>query len=76
MHLGLTGKNINLTNCYTGEWLSQWTITKESIKGEASIRAHYFEAGNVQLHEKKGLEQGFQFSEDLNESAKKMVKTI
>ncbi len=32
VHLGLTSKNLsNLANFYTGEWISKWKITKDSI---------------------------------------------
>lgn len=77
VHLGLTSKNIsNLANFYTGEWISKWKITKESIQGIVSIKAHFFEGGNVQFNQKRQLKKEFQFSAEMKENSKKIIKII
>ena len=77
IHLGLTSKHVtNLANFYTGEWISKWKITKDQIEGVVQIKAHFFEAGNVQFNQKKQLKQEFQFSADMKENAKKIIEVV
>ena len=66
----------NLANFYTGEWISKWKVTKDQIEGVVQIKAHFFEAGNVQFNKKKQLKQEFQFSADMKESAKKIIEIV
>lgn len=54
--LGYTSKNINLPNCYTGEWLGKWKLHGESFHGTITVNSHYFESGNVQWHQTKNYE--------------------
>lgn len=57
IYLGLTSKNISLSKFYTGEWISKWKINKESIDGVVTIKAHFFEGGNVQFNQKRQIKQ-------------------
>ena len=52
VHIGITCKNVQLPNYYTGEWLSKWIVTKNAIEGNVQIKAHFFENGNVQFNQK------------------------
>jgi hypothetical protein len=61
IYIGITGKNVQLANFYTGEWVSKWRINKGSIEGNITIKAHFFESGNVQFHQKKNVSSTFQF---------------
>lgn len=76
MHIGLTSKNISIAKFYTGEWISKWRINKDEVEGVVTIKAHFFEAGNVQFNQKRQLKQKFQFSADMQESAKIIAKII
>lgn len=77
VHLGLTSKNVsNLANFYTGEWISKWKVTKEQIEGVVAIKAHFFEGGNVQFNQKRQLKQEFQFTADMKENSKNIIKII
>lgn len=76
VYVGITSKNVQLGNFYTGEWVSKWKITKGSIEGNINIKAHFFESGNVQFNQKKNLKKEFQFQENMAESAKSIMKTI
>jgi hypothetical protein len=42
VYLGLTAKNVQLGNYYSGEWTSKWKITTGSIEGTVFVKAHYF----------------------------------
>ena len=35
--------------------MSTWTLSGNSLEGSAQVNAHFFEAGNVQLHQSKAL---------------------
>lgn len=76
IYVGITSKNVQLGNFYTGEWVSKWKITKGSIEGSIAIKSHFFESGNVQFNQKKNVSSEFQFSENMAESAKDIVKII
>lgn len=76
MHIGLTSKNISIGKFYTGEWISKWRVNKDEIEGVVTIKAHFFEAGNVQFNQKRQLKQSFQFTADMHENAKIITKTI
>ena len=65
-YIGITGKNVQLGNFYTGEWVSKWKVSKGSIEGVISIKAHFFESGNVQFQQKKNFNLEFQFQEDMS----------
>jgi len=56
VHIGYSSKNLNLNNFYGGEWIGKWTLQGEHLKGNVSIHAHFFESGNVQLHQSKNFE--------------------
>ena len=56
VHIGYTSKNLSLNNFYGGEWIGKWTLQGEHLKGSVSIHAHFFESGNVQLHQSKNFE--------------------
>mmetsp|Transcript_125405 Transcript_125405/g.187287 ORF Transcript_125405/g.187287 Transcript_125405/m.187287 type:complete len:92 (+) Transcript_125405:306-581(+) len=47
IYAAFSSKNLNFKNFYGGEWISEWTITKNQIKGKIRINAHYFEDGNL-----------------------------
>lgn len=77
VHVGLTSKNVtNLANFYTGEWVSKWRITKDEIEGVVSVRAHFFEGGNVQFNQKKQLKQEFKFTPDMKENSRTIISII
>lgn len=76
VHIGITGKNVQLGNFYTGEWVSKWVVRKGVIEGTVSIRAHFFESGNVQFNQKKNISKEFQFEEDMAQNAKNIIKII
>ena len=57
IYVGFTSKNVSIGKFYTGEWISKWKINKDSIEGVVNIKAHYFEAGNVQFNQKRQLKQ-------------------
>ena len=74
--MAITGKNVQLGNFYTGEWVSQWKVGKSSVEGTVSIKAHFFESGNVQFQQKKNFNLEFQFEEDMRQNAKKIIGLI
>ena len=76
IYLGLTGKNISIGKFYTGEWISRWKVTKDSIEGQAQIHAHFFEGGNVQFNQKRNLQEEFKFTADMAENAKNVVGIV
>ena len=76
VYVGITSKNIQLGNFYTGEWVSKWKITKGSIEGSIAIRSHFFESGNVQFNQKKNVKAEFLFSENMADSARNIIKAI
>lgn len=76
VHVGLTSKNVHLSNFCTGEWNSLWTINKSKIEGKVSIRSHIFESCNVQMNQDKNVSQDFVFSADMEENAIKIIKVI
>jgi len=76
VYVGITSKNIQLGNFYTGEWVSKWKVTKGSIEGSIAIRSHFFESGNVQFNQKKNVKAEFLFSESMADSAKNIIKAI
>jgi len=76
VYVGITSKNIQLGNFYTGEWVSKWKVEKGSIEGIITIKAHFFESGNVQFHQKKNLKKEFQFQENMSDNAKSIMKII
>lgn len=76
VYVGLTGKNVQLGNFYSGEWTSKWKITKGSIEGNITIKSHFFESGNVQFNQKKTVSAEFQFSENMADSARNIIKLI
>lgn len=55
VHIGLTSKNVSINKFYTGEWISKWRVNKDEIEGVVTIKAHFFEAGNVQFNQKRQL---------------------
>lgn len=56
-HIVISAHAINLRNFWTGEWVSQWTLSGTRFEGTVAFRAHYFEDGNLQItQEKKVLE--------------------
>ena len=76
VHIGITGKNVQLGNFYTGEWTSKWIVRKGQIEGTVLIKAHFFESGNVQFNQKKNITKEFQFQEDMAANAKNIIKII
>ena len=76
VYLAITSKNVQLSNFVTGEWVSKWMVNKGSIQGEVSIKAHFFESGNVQFNQKKIIKKDFNFTEDMLENAKNIIKII
>ena len=61
IYIGITSKNVQLANFYTGEWVSKWKVMKGSIEGSITIKSHFFESGNVQFNQKKTVRSDFQF---------------
>lgn len=53
--IAITAKNLNFSNFYGGEWVSFWTLTGNQLSGSVKVNTHYFESGNVQLHQAKAL---------------------
>ena len=51
------GARKNLGNFHSGSWASAWSLTPTNdgydVQGMVSVRAHYFEDGNVQLYATK-----------------------
>lgn len=39
--------------CWSGRWKSEWNIKDGSIDGTVSVMSHYYEEGNVQMHNLK-----------------------
>ena len=76
VHLGITGKNVQLGNFVTGEWVSRWLVKKGSIEGNISVRAHFFESGNVQFNQKRTVNREFTFEESMAENAKNIMKVV
>lgn len=74
--MALTSKNISIGKFYTGEWISKWKINKDEVLGEITIKAHFFEAGNVQFNQKRQLKQKFQFIENMHQNAVAITKII
>jgi capping protein alpha len=52
-HIVISAHSINLRNFWTGEWVSQWTVTPSKLEGSVAFRAHYFEDGNLQMSQEK-----------------------
>lgn len=76
-YIGVTAKNINLPNFYTGDWFSKWEATSSDIKGELSIQAHYYEEGNVQLKNNNKFNESWNLIlSNVDESAKTIVDSI
>lgn len=76
VYVGITSKNVQLANYYTGEWVSKWKITKGAIEGNINIKAHFFESGNVQFNQKKNIKSDFQFTENMADNSKNIMKII
>jgi len=34
LYIGISAKNINLPNFYTGDWVSKWELTPKSLEGK------------------------------------------
>ena len=49
----VSGERCSLRNFWSGSWVSRWEVAGGRIKGSVTVRAHYFEDGNVQLQTKK-----------------------
>ena len=64
--MGITSKNIQLSNFVTGEWVSKWLVRKGEIEGHISVRAHFFESGNVQFNQRRTVKKEFAFTEDMS----------
>lgn len=41
--------------CWSGRWKSEWVLKNGSLDGTVSVMAHYYEAGNVQMHTLKDI---------------------
>lgn len=39
--------------CWSGRWKSEWTVKDGNIDGTTSVMSHYYEQGNVQMHNLK-----------------------
>jgi capping protein alpha len=74
--IGITSKNINIGKSFAAEWISTWNVSPSKIKGEVSIKSHYFEIGNVQLNQKREMNEKFEFGRTMEETAKSIVRTI
>lgn len=74
--MGITSKNVELRNYYTGEWASKWKVQKGLIEGSITIKSHFFESGNVQFNQKRTVKADFQFQESMAENAKNIIKVI
>jgi len=72
----LTGKFLNLNNLYTGQWSSEWTVTKGSIAGHVKIDAHYFEDGNIQLKQSKDFQTTYEHGDNHATNGKKIIDAI
>lgn len=57
----ISGSATNLRNFWSGSWRSVWSVPVPSggasvqLTGDVKIVVHYFEDGNVQLHQKKAV---------------------
>jgi capping protein alpha len=60
--------------CWSGQWKSEWSVEAGSINGTASIMSHYYEEGNVQMHNLKDFEPT-QIKEDAKAIAKHIEKS-
>lgn len=61
--LHILARKLNHQNYWGVEWHSQWTFTpNELCSGGASLTAHYFEDGNVQLKAEKNLHGSISFA--------------
>eukprot|EP01017_Pseudomicrothorax_dubius_P042450 TRINITY_DN692_c0_g1_i1.p1 TRINITY_DN692_c0_g1~~TRINITY_DN692_c0_g1_i1.p1 ORF type:complete len:278 (-),score=85.36 TRINITY_DN692_c0_g1_i1:139-972(-) len=71
-----TSKSVNLKNFHSGEWIGQWTITKQGFEGHVRINAHFFEEGNVQLLLDRKFKESFELHGDAEAEANHIVETI
>lgn len=57
--IALSGERANLSNFWSGNWRSEWTVAlgdgEAIVSGIIKVRAHYFEEGNVQLQTTKAF---------------------
>ena len=71
----LVCNNVNLRNFWSGSWKSTWEIQGRELKGTVSIKAHYFEEGNLQLKTAKEV-QGTLGSDDLAQEVPKLIAQL
>ena len=75
LHVFLSCSCVNLKNMWTGEWIGEWTASKGKVLGKVTVKAHYFEEGNLQLSESKEFEREL-MSESDEELAKEILAAI
>jgi capping protein alpha len=61
IHVVISAESVQLRNFWSGRWRSSYTITPSkgeyTIEGWVKVRCHYFEDGNLQLHQVKEFEK-------------------
>lgn len=59
IHVIISSESVQLRNFWSGRWRAQYTIvpsgSSAKLSGSVKIRCHYFEDGNLQLHQDKNF---------------------
>jgi capping protein alpha len=76
--IAISSKNINLSNYWSGSWRGVYSynvLNGGELKGTVKLHVHYFEDGNVQLHDT--VEHSANISLDIPDAtAKRVVDSI
>ena len=75
MFIFISCASVNLRNMWTGEWIGNWKVVEGKVSGKVSIRAHYFEEGNLQLGQSKEFERAISGTSE-ESWAEEIVKAI
>lgn len=46
----ISAANTSLNNFWTGNWVSEYTLSGDTVTGNIKLQCHYYEKGNVQLN--------------------------
>jgi len=78
--VAISARNVNLSSYWTGNWRSVYSVSlspgNNDLRGSIKIRVHYFEDGNVQLHNAVDKSASVNVSTDVDKSATAIVNAI
>jgi capping protein alpha len=80
MTIAISARNVNLASFWTGNWRSTYTINlangANDLRGSIKIRVHYFEDGNVQLHNAVDKSASITITSDIDKTASTVINAI